>query len=128
MQCFQQLPAASVFPGFRFHTLLSFLFVVFSLCFVSCFHLPWLLAALCCVSAVLNLVGLDRPAGAGAFGVQDLSYCQGNAEGPLCAEEQSWHWVNDSRLLSLDMECYLSFCSHYTLWFRGLGFSSQLSR
>lgn len=60
MQCFQQLPAASVFPGFLFHTLLSFRFVVFSPHFVSCFHLPWLLAALCCVCAVLNPVGLER--------------------------------------------------------------------
>lgn len=60
MQCFQQLPAASVFPGFHFHTLLSFHFVVFSPRFVSCFHLPWPLAALYCVIAVLNPVGLER--------------------------------------------------------------------
>lgn len=57
MQCFQQLPAASVFP---FHTLLSFCFVVFSPHFVSCFHLPWLLIALCCVNAGLNPLDLKR--------------------------------------------------------------------
>lgn len=57
MQCFQQLPAASVF---RFHTLLSFCFVVFSPHFMSCFHLPWLLAALCCVNAGLNPLDLER--------------------------------------------------------------------
>lgn len=33
-----------------------------------------------------------------------------------------------SKLFSLDMERSLSFCSHRTLWFRGLSFSSQLSR
>lgn len=68
------------------------------------------------------------PGGAGAFGVQHSPYCQGSAEGPLCAEEQSWHWVDDSRLSLLDMECPLSFSSHCLLWFRDLGFSSQLSR
>lgn len=67
MQCFQQLPAASVFPGFHFHTLLSFCFVVFSPHFVSCFHLPWLLAALCycCVEPPgFGKAGLHVDAGA----------------------------------------------------------------
>lgn len=63
MQCFQQLLASSVFPGFLFHTLLSFFFLVLSPSLRVLFP-PSVAScapsALCCVYPGLNPVGFER--------------------------------------------------------------------
>lgn len=124
MQCFQQLLASSVLPGFLFHTLLSCFLLAFSLAsclvFTFCGFLRPFSPVLC--SPCFKPCGFwkaSKPVGAGVClnpSFLGCSTCQlpgAMLKVRLRTEEQLPHWASKSKLpLSLGMESVVSFsCS-----------------